>query len=208
MCVVLAVKILKNCLLSQKFRKIADEIYEKFPFFAIEKSEFITRCLPLQRCGAGVILGYARENFDVRIINCDKTSDEFGTYENLPLGHFGEIVFSQKNASDSTHSGLYGFFDQRGRIWCCGKIAETISVDGKKYFPYCIEPLFERLWWVNRAKLGYTVTCNITPHIIIFPVKILQPVTKFFWKYFSKKLKKFSKKFKITSVMENFLLQN
>ncbi|MDR1890826.1 MAG: hypothetical protein LBQ23_01405 [Puniceicoccales bacterium] len=190
------------------FRNVADEIYKDFPFFYLSQKEFRDRCWILQCCGAGIVLGHAKENFDARIIQVSENKDLGHTYEMLPLGHFGEIVFKDSASSEFTHTGSYGFMDQRDRIWCCGKIADTVEIDGKKYFPFCIEPLFEQLWWVAGAKFGSVKRGNdIGLAMTIFPRKFLYPFVKIFQKFFLKKLKKFSKKFKITSNIESFSIE-
>jgi hypothetical protein len=203
------IKKLKYFLLPYAFRRVADGIYEKFPFFYMEKSEFICRCLQLQSCGAGLALGYAREGFDVRIVAVPDGQSPIAAniYENLPTGYFGEIIFKDKSAEEFAHTSLYGFFDQRGRIWCCGSIKDTVLIDGKKYFPHCIEPLFERLWWVKRAKLLHTNgTKDNGLRIELTAIKIFSPFIRLFWKYFLGHVEKFSKKFKILERVEEISL--
>lgn len=153
-------------------------------------------------------MGYAKENFDVRIIRVSEKNDHGCSYEMLPLGHFGEIVFKDSVLPAFTHTGLYGFMDQRTRIWCCGKIADTVVINGKKYFPHCIEPLFEQLWWGKRAKLGTLKRGSaVELAITIFPRKFLYPLIKAFEKFFLTKLENFSKKFKITSNIRSFSIE-
>jgi acyl-CoA synthetase (AMP-forming)/AMP-acid ligase II len=199
---------LKYFLAMRDFRSVADEIYKNFPFFYLSPREFRDRCWILQCCGAGIVLGYGKENFDVRIIQVSEKNDLGRSYEMLPLGHFGEIVFKNSGSPAFTHTGLYGFMDQQARIWCCGKIADTVVFNGKKYFPHCIEPLFEQLWWVKQAKLGSLKReSNIELAITIFPRKFLYPFIKVFEKFFLTKLENFSKKFKITSNIKSFSIE-
>ena len=192
------------------FREVANGIHGKFPFFQLSTEEFRRRCLPLQRCGAGVVLGYPDEGFEVRVIAvCDGENPPLErSHENLPLGHFGEIVFRGMSFLSFTHTEYYGFFDQRGRVWCCGKITDTVSRDGRKYFPHCIEPLFERLWWVRSAKFGSaTDEFGATAlQISVSPRKFLWPLVKFFEKFFLRRLKTFSQRFKVTANFEKFLI--
>ncbi|MDR1401737.1 MAG: hypothetical protein LBI81_02145 [Puniceicoccales bacterium] len=195
----------------RNFRRIADEIYEKFPFFYLPLAEFKSRCLPLQCCGAGIVLGYAESGFEVRIIEVARNSicEIQHSDQNLPLGHWGEIIFRESASHEFTHTELYGFFDQRKRIWCCGKIKDTVALDGKKYFPYCLESLFERLWWVRRARLKFTgdafgpweLQMSVSPWpLLLWPIKI-------FAKFFLRKLKSFSEKFKISSEIQKFSIE-
>jgi acyl-CoA synthetase (AMP-forming)/AMP-acid ligase II len=199
---------LKYFLAMRDFRSVADEIYKNFPFFYLSPREFRDRCWILQCCGAGIVLGYGKKNFDVRIIQVSEKNGLERSYEMLPLGHFGEIVFKNSDSPAFTHTGLYGFMDQRARIWCCGKIADTVVLHGKKYFPHCIEPLFEQLWWGKRAKLRSLKRGNdIELAITIFPRKFSYPLIKVFEKFFLTKLENFSKKFKITSTIKSFFIE-
>jgi acyl-CoA synthetase (AMP-forming)/AMP-acid ligase II len=196
---------LKYFLAMRNFRSVADEIYKDFPFFYLSPREFRDRCWILQRCGAGIVLGYGKENFDVRIIRVPEKDDLGCSYEMLPLGHFGEIVFKNSVSPAFIHTGLYGFIDQRARIWCCGKISDAVLLNGRKYFPHCIEPLFEQLWWGKRAELrALKQGSDIELVITIFPRKFLYPFIRVFEKFFLTKLENFSKKFKITSNIKNF----
>jgi hypothetical protein len=199
---------LKYFLAMRDFRGTANEIYKDFPFFYLSPKEFRDRCWILQCCGAGVVLGYGKENFDIRIIQVFEKNDHKCSYEVLPLGHFGEIVFKNSASPAFTHTGLYGFMDQRARIWCCGKISDTVVLNGKKYFPHCIEPLFEQLWWGKRAKLrSLKRGNNVELAIAISPRKFLYPFIKVFEKFFLTKLENFSKKFKITSNIKSFSIE-
>jgi acyl-CoA synthetase (AMP-forming)/AMP-acid ligase II len=197
--------------MSNSFRRVANEIYKNFPFFYLSRKEFITRCLPLQRCGAGIVLGHVKSNFKSLVIQAteDGVSTSTRVYENLPLGHFGEIVFKKEKSQDFTHTGLYGFFDQRGRVWCCGNITDTIHLNGKKFFPYCIEPLFERLWWVKKAHFcgGENETGQLSLQISVVPKSLLFPMVKLCEGYFIKKLQQFSQRFQITSHLDIFSIK-
>jgi hypothetical protein len=199
---------LKYFLAMRDFRSIADEVYKDFPFFYLSPNEFRDRCWILQCCGAGIVLGYAKESFDARIIQVPEKGNFGCDYKMLPLGHFGEIVFKNSVLPAFTHTELYGFMDQRARIWCCGKIADTVVLNGKKYFPHCIEPIFEQLWWEKRAKLGILKRGSATELVItISPRKFLYPFIKVFEKFFLTKLENFSKKFKITSNIKSFAIE-
>lgn len=202
-------ELLRRRLALRNFRRIADDIYVKFPFFHISRSEFYSKCLPLQRCGAGIVLGYPCEEFEARVIDPHPLKNSTAKYANLPLGHFGEIVFRRKNISKFIHTAMYGFFDQRGRIWCCGKIDRTVLWNGRKYFPYCIEPLFEHLWWVKCAKFGATrdKAGDTKLQITVYPRIGIGFFIGLFRKHFAKKLSAFAKTFRITSDLDRFSIK-
>jgi acyl-CoA synthetase (AMP-forming)/AMP-acid ligase II len=130
--------------------------------------------------------------------------------KNLPLGHWGEIIFRKSGRAEFTHTGLYGFFDQRGRIWCCGRISDTIFLGGQRYFPHCIEPLFERLWWVERAQLKCTGEAKgqKTLQICAIPRMLLRWPVKIFENFFLEKMEAFSRKFRISSAVKKFAIKN
>jgi hypothetical protein len=190
------------------FRRIADEIHGRFPFFTLSEKEFIERCLPLQRCGAGIVLGHPLDDFTVRIVEAPEAMGS-GKRDDLPLGHFGEIIYRCGNRGNFTETGLYGFLDQRNRVWCCGPIDRSVSVAGKRLFPHCIEPIFERLPWVERARFeffeipgegepGMRLSLTVVPRkIFAFPVLL-------FRKKFLGQLRRFADGFKMTSAIDEF----
>lgn len=186
----------KYCI--RRFRKVAYNIYKQYDFFELSDSEFMQRCYILQRCGAGIVLGYPKNGYDVRVVELTKACQ--GIYENVPLGRFGEICYKRDNGAEFIHTALYGFCDQRGRIWCCGPIEKTATVNDKRYFPYCIEPLFERIWWVSCCEfypdmsfLGYDGR-----GIVITIIPGLLRIVPFFKKYFMLRLQRFADRFPIT----------
>lgn len=186
-----------------KHRKIARAFYKNFPFFKLPREEFSDRCLILQRCGAGIVLGYVKDHYAVIIADIDQQKN--GVLENVPLGRFGEIVFKKREDSEFRHTGNYGFFDQCGRVWCCGPIERTVELDDKKYFPYCIEPLLERIWWISSAKFFSVASCDSSKclAIKIRPKFFVSPLVYLFKRYFVSTVKRFSKKFPITSNIDN-----
>lgn len=181
----------------RRFRKVAHEIYKQYDFFELDDDEFLKRCYVLQRCGAGIVLGHPKNGYDVRIVELEHS--QCGIYENVPLGRFGEICYKSGSNVKFTHTKLYGFCDQRGRIWCCGPISMTAIVDGKRYFPYCIEPLFERIWWVVRCEFYPDMSSfgHDGRGVVITTIPGVFCTIPFFKKYFMWRLQRFADRFPI-----------
>lgn len=131
-------------------RSRANSILHKYPVFHINDQEFLDRCLVLEQNFAGIVLGYCIDGVKAKIIRAHSLCDPREA-DSLSLGHFGEIVYQYKDKWIKT--GLYGFFDQCSRIWCCGKISDTLWYNGEYFYPYCIEPVFENLIFVKSARL-------------------------------------------------------
>ena len=182
----------------KRFRKIPHEIYNKYDFFELDDDEFLKRCYILQRCGAGIVLGRPKEGYDVRIVELEHSRR--GVYQNVPLGRFGEICYKTVSGAEFIHTALYGFYDQCGRIWCCGPIEKTATVNDKRYFPYCIEPLFERIWWVASCK--FFPDMSFIGHdgrgVVITTMPALFRIIPFLKKYFIRRLQRFADRFPIT----------
>ena len=182
----------------KRFRKLPHEIYNQYDFFELDDDEFFKRCYVLQRCGAGIVLGYPKDGYDVRIVELEHSRR--GVYENVSLGRFGEICYKIGSGSEFIHTALYGFCDQRGRIWCCGPIDKTATANDKRYFPYCIEPLFERKRWVascefwpDRSSFGHDGR-----GVIITTIPGLFSIIPFVKKCFIRRLQRFADRFPIT----------
>ena len=186
-----------------KHRKVARAFYKNFPFFELSKEEFFERCYLLQRCGAGIVLGHVKDHYTAIISDIDQ--QENGVFENVPLGRFGEVVFKKREDAEFRHTGNYGFFDQCGRVWCCGPIERTVELDGKKYFPYCIEPLFERIWWIGRSEFSCVASGESTKYLAIKvrPKLFVSPFVYLFRGYFISSVKYFANKFPITSNIDH-----
>lgn len=179
-----------------KYRKVARAVLRRYPYFSIGMDEFVSCCLILQRYGAGIVLGRPVPGVEVKIISVAPAVCR-QDYENLPLGHFGEIFIQKCHHQQCLRTGLYGFFDQRGRVWCCGPIQQTITYEQQKFFPYCIEPIFKNIPWVRSLSLTMVqgkVMANVQVNNLF----------RLFPQYVKERLMAFSKKFRITSMIRAF----
>ncbi|MDE6432249.1 MAG: hypothetical protein K2L13_02530 [Opitutales bacterium] len=177
---------------SKFLRKRANIILKNFPIFHLSTEEYLQHCSVLERNFAGIVLGYPNPDIVIKIISMQKKC-ELEDAEPVPLGYFGEIVYCQHKQSWRA-TGLCGFADQRGRIWCCGDIDCIVEYDGEAYFPYCIEPIFENLFFIRKAELIRTLVGE--PGLKIW---IIRPLNcRFLQKYWKNLVLKFANRFEKT----------
>lgn len=132
-------------------RPRAREFLQKHDIFRIADGEYLKDCKVFEQNFAGVVLGRCVNGATVKIVQADGSRNVAGAIP-LPLGYFGEIVYGRDASWRRT--GFYGFIDHRDRVWCCGKIEDSICFNGEYFYPYCIEPIFETLFFVKRARLA------------------------------------------------------
>ncbi|MDR1590544.1 MAG: AMP-binding protein [Puniceicoccales bacterium] len=200
---------------------------ECLPICSISADEILGEIRPLQENGAGTCIGTPVDGIEVRIIRPENgVVSTIDDHNLLPLGYTGEIVVSGSNVTefydqlpDQTklakifqdekvwhRTGDLGFFDQKGRIWFCGrKIERIISQDGEEYYPDCIEPLFHKHPAVERAALIKLVKRGtIFPAIVILPKVGCYPFFPWQRWIFRRELRKLAKKFPKTVPITRF----
>jgi hypothetical protein len=137
---------------SKKCKRLrACEFLKKHNVFHIDPAEYLRECRIFERNFAGVVLGRYIRGVNGKIVDANAVHD-VKTATTLPLGHFGEIVYGSGEIWQRT--GFYGFVDNCDRVWCCGKIEDSIFYRGEYFYPNCIEPVFETLFFVKSAKLA------------------------------------------------------
>ncbi len=129
----------------------ANIFLKKFPICHLSANEYLKYCYALERSLAGVVLGYCNDGMEIKIISLF-SSCELSFAEPIPLGYCGEIIY-RFAGKHWIRTSFCGFIDQRKRVWCCGEIKDIIKSQGEIFYPYCIEPIFENLIFVHRAKL-------------------------------------------------------
>lgn len=169
-------KIFKE-LYAKFLRKRANVILKNFPVFQLTAEEYFRYCYVLERSFAGIVLGRPNPDVELKIIPLDSRYEKLEDARPVPLGYFGEIVY-HPNKKIWQETALCGFADQRGRIWCCGEINDIVTYNNEIFYPYCIEPVFEDLFFVRNAQLIRLP--NGQPGIKIFLRK------PFHWKIFHK----------------------
>ena len=182
-------------------RKSANIILKKFPIFYLSAQEYFQACRTLERNFAGIVLGHPLPGVVIKIISL-KNDSSLADAKSVPLGYFGEIVYFQ-NKQPWCRTELCGFADQRGRIWCCGDIDDIVEYDNEAFFPSCIEPVFENLFFVKKASL--TSGANGKPALKIRLKGIFR--CKIFRKYCQRSLRKFANRFAKTKQLGKFVLE-
>ncbi|MDR0351531.1 MAG: AMP-binding protein [Puniceicoccales bacterium] len=198
---------------------------EALPICDIEANEIIS-VADLENFGAGICVGYPVDG--VRVMVIDVIDDVIVAMEDglvLPTGSIGEIVVSgvavteeYDNLSVETsmakifdkntiwhRTGDLGFFDQRGRLWFCGRKSERIEVGDEIYCTECIESLFVQHAAVERVALvKYKNSTAIQPAIAVLPRRGFFP--KFFWqrRKFSTELRAIANKYPKTRAIKKF----
>jgi acyl-CoA synthetase (AMP-forming)/AMP-acid ligase II len=198
---------------------------EALPICDLEADEIIS-VADLESCGAGVCVGYPVDGVNVKVIKSVDTRVPLMESDMvLPTGHVGEIIVSGGAVTEEYddleletsmakiydvtvtwhRTGDLGFFDQRGRLWFCGRKSERVEVGDEIYYPECVEPLFMQHSAVERVALikckNYT---TITPAIAVLPKHGFFP--RFFWqrRKFSMELRSIASKYPKTKKINKF----
>jgi acyl-CoA synthetase (AMP-forming)/AMP-acid ligase II len=148
-------------------------------------------CKVFEQNFAGIVLGRCVSGITAKIVRADG-SRNIASAIPLSLGYFGEIVYGRN--ANWHRTGFYGFIDHRDRVWCCGKIEDSIYFNGEYFYPYCIEPVFETLFFVKRARLAKSESGAPTVEITLRPAfgsSILK-------RHFLERLRSFASRFEKT----------
>lgn len=200
---------------------------EALPITTITATEILDEIRPLQENGAGTCVGKPVEGINVAIIKrTDQAVTKLDDDNLLSLGFFGEIIVSGNHVTESYDQlvektklakidasgkiwhrmGDIGFFDEKDRLWFCGRKAEIVETqDGTVYYPDCVEPLFCKHKAVERcAIIAVTKNGEILPAVVILPKRHHYPT--FFWQKwtFRRQLKKLAKQFPKTRTIKTF----
>jgi acyl-CoA synthetase (AMP-forming)/AMP-acid ligase II len=198
---------------------------EALPICNIEANEIIS-VADLENCGAGLCVGYPVNGVNVNVIEVvDGPVPSLAGAEILPTGYIGEII-AMGDAVTEEYDGLevetsmakiqdgnniwhrtgdLGFFDQRGRLWFCGRKSERVESDGEIYYTECLEQLFMQHDAVERVAL---IKCRhwgrIYPAIAVLPKRGFFP--RFFWqrRKFSLELRAIADRYPKTRAIRKF----
>ncbi|MDR2200667.1 MAG: AMP-binding protein [Puniceicoccales bacterium] len=200
---------------------------ECLPICSISGEEILGEVRPLQENGAGTCLGFPVDDIEIRIIAVEEgVVDTLDESKILPLGFIGEIIVSGENVTESYdqlpqqtvlakihwegkiwhRTGDLGFWDQKGRLWFCGRKTERV-IDGKneEYYPDCIEPLFHKYSAVERSALiKIEVNGKTRPAIAILPKKDQYPFFCWQKRAFRRKLQDLAQCFPKTTPIRDF----
>ena len=163
---------------------------EALPLTAIEGEEIRSVAGETEK-GKGVCVGRPLPGVEVRIIPVSPEVLTAADLVSLPAGEVGEIVASgpmvtraYDRREDATKKakvhegdriwhrmGDLGYWDEEGRLWFCGRVAERVTTaDGVTFDPECCEQVFNRHPRVYRTALvGLGPKARRTPGIVVQP---------------------------------------
>jgi acyl-CoA synthetase (AMP-forming)/AMP-acid ligase II len=166
---------------------------EALPVASIEAREVLHDTAALTQAGRGTCVGTPFEKVRVRIIaRVDGPIPEITAARELPVGEIGEIIVSgpqvtreyfrrpdgtalAKIADGETfwhRMGDVGYFDERGRLWFCGRKGHIVDTEQGPLYTECVEPMFNTLPGVFRSAL-----VGVGPRPRQTPVLIVEPET-------------------------------
>jgi acyl-CoA synthetase (AMP-forming)/AMP-acid ligase II len=125
--------------------------------------------------GAALCVGHPFAGVDVKIVAIQEGPiATIAEARELPVGQIGEIVvrgahISPEYADDVPSTlknkirgddgaiwhrlGDAGYLDERGRLWCCGRVSHRIASPSGQLFPLMCEPIFDAHPAVRRSGL-------------------------------------------------------
>ena len=147
---------------------------EALPVASINSREILGDTAQQTGRGAGVCVGRCIDGVDVRIIRInDEPIRSFGDDLTVPRGQVGEIVvrgpavtrayFNQPDATELAkipdratfwhRMGDLGYFDERGRLWFCGRKSQRVRTARGDLYTVCCEQIFNVDDSVRRSAL-------------------------------------------------------
>ena len=148
---------------------------ESLPVSSISSREILNQtCYETER-GKGICVGYPVDGLEVKIIPiCEHAIDEWNVAKILPHGEIGEIVVKGRQVSAAYYQkpeanslskirapqgGFYhrmgdsGYFDERQRLWFCGRMVHRVVLPEQTLFTVPVEGIFNAHSKVFRTAL-------------------------------------------------------
>ncbi|MBO0697560.1 MAG: AMP-binding protein [Zavarzinella sp.] len=177
--------------------------------------------------GKGVCVGHPVPGMDVRIIPIsDEPIPGFDEATTLPAGEIGEIVVSgpvvtaeyfgrpeatrlakMRDAAGRLwhRMGDVGYFDDRGRLWYCGRKAHRVDTPDGTLFPDQVEPVFNTVPGVYRTALVGVRRRGITYPVICVELEDAAGRADRPWAEIDRDLRAAGQRFEDTRRIEVFL---
>lgn len=147
---------------------------ESLPVASIGSDEVLAETAALTRAGRGICVGRPVESAEVRIIRL--TDEPIETWNDellLPAGEKGEITVRgpvvtraywareaetrlakiREGEAVVHRMGDVGYFDDRGRLWMCGRKSQRVRTAEGPVFPVPVEQIFNQHEAVRRSAL-------------------------------------------------------
>jgi acyl-CoA synthetase (AMP-forming)/AMP-acid ligase II len=148
---------------------------ESLPVSSIGSDELLSETRYKTAEGAGVCVGKPVEGMRVRVIRiCDEPVPQWSDELVMPNGSVGEIAVqgpvvtrSYYNRAESTllakiadangnvwhRMGDLGYFDEKGRLWFCGRKSQRVTTSEQTFFTVACEGVFNAHRAVARSAL-------------------------------------------------------
>lgn len=148
---------------------------EALPSTELEAAEALAETWPLTEQGHGICVGRPFEGVEIRIVAIsDEPMSSIEDAHELPTGEIGEIVIhgghvspaycrdeqnTRKHKIDDGEGGVWhrigdaGYFDERGRLWYCGRVNQRVCTAGGAVYSLLAEPIFNTHPKVARSGL-------------------------------------------------------
>lgn len=147
---------------------------EALPVASIGSDEVLSETQARTRSGAGICVGRPVEGVTVRIVRLtDEPIEEWSEDLVLPVGEIGEITVKGpvvtraywaredqtrrakiREGDEVVHRmGDVGYFDEKGRLWMCGRKAQRVRAAEGPIFPVPVEQIFNQHPAVRRTAL-------------------------------------------------------
>ena len=174
---------------------------EALPLTLIGQQEILSETGRLTKCGAGVCVGRPLGDAILRIIPV--TDEPIPAWDDslpLPPGQLGEVVVKglvvtglylnrpQKTAEAKIYEadgsiwhrmGDVGYFDDKGRLWICGRKSHRVETSRGTLLPLQCEAIFNQHPAVARTALvGVGLNGRQRPILIVEPKPGLAPVAQ------------------------------
>ena len=165
---------------------------EAMPLTTISGREIIAETAALTEAGKGMCVGVALPGVSIRVIGTsDEQIREWRPDLVLPAGAIGEIVVkgpmvtrTYLNRPDMTalakiregdeiwhRMGDLGYFDDRDRLWFCGRKAHRVQTRAGTLYPVMAETIFNRHGDVARTALvGVGTVDDQLPVLVVEPL--------------------------------------
>jgi acyl-CoA synthetase (AMP-forming)/AMP-acid ligase II len=200
---------------------------ESLPVCSISGREVLEETAQASRGGAGTCVGTVFPQMNVRII--DITGDAIENYSDareLPTGKIGEIIVSGPvvtreyfNRPEATRlakipdgerfwhrMGDVGYFDDKGRLWFCGRKAHIVDATAGRMFSVRCEAIFNNHPQVFRSALvGVGDKPSQRPVIILEPEEGQYPESDVERKRFESELLELAKGNSLTATIDTIL---
>ena len=169
---------------------------EALPVASIGSNEILSETRRRTDLGAGVCVGRPVPGLDVRVIEIrDQAIPLWSPSLELPVGTIGEIIvsgpvvtreyFRRPDATalakiaDPERESFYhrmgdlGYFDDRGRLWFCGRKSHRVTLADTTLFTVCCEGVFN-----THPEAARTALVGVSRPRGTIPVLCVEPVRR------------------------------